>query len=160
VWFVVRLLIKVKCKTTGRVINYPCVVTKIMLDWQCRYFFSIRKNNVNKIMTFNFKHINKLKTKITKINFCFLPRTTQTNTNFFLWIMGDRGFYSFFLFVRGCSCRSWLKLFENWFPWMKTLIPATNRLSGYRDIIIAQPEEVIDFEIDDWHWGSNRRYSG
>jgi hypothetical protein len=27
--------------------------------------------------------------------------------------------------------------------------PAMNRLSGYRDIIIAQPEEVIDFEVDD-----------
>jgi predicted nucleic acid-binding protein len=31
----------------------------------------------------------------------------------------------------------------------KTLIPAANRISGYREIIIAQPEEVIDYEIDD-----------
>ena len=31
----------------------------------------------------------------------------------------------------------------------KTLIPATNQVSGYRDIVIAQPEEVIDYEIDD-----------
>ena len=31
----------------------------------------------------------------------------------------------------------------------KTLIPAVNRMSGYRDIFIAQPEEVIDYEIDD-----------
>ncbi|MCL1814703.1 MAG: PIN domain-containing protein [Treponema sp.] len=31
----------------------------------------------------------------------------------------------------------------------KTLIPATNLISGYRGIIIAQPEEVIDNETDD-----------
>jgi hypothetical protein len=31
----------------------------------------------------------------------------------------------------------------------KTQIPAANLVSGYRDIIIAQPEEVIDYEIDD-----------
>ncbi|MDR0321330.1 MAG: PIN domain-containing protein [Treponema sp.] len=31
----------------------------------------------------------------------------------------------------------------------KTLIPATNLLAGYRNIIITQPEEVIDYEIDD-----------
>jgi hypothetical protein len=31
----------------------------------------------------------------------------------------------------------------------KTLIPAVNRTSGYRDISIAQPEEVIDYEIDE-----------
>jgi predicted nucleic acid-binding protein len=31
----------------------------------------------------------------------------------------------------------------------KTLIPAINQLSGYRTLCIAQPEEVIDFEIDD-----------
>jgi len=31
----------------------------------------------------------------------------------------------------------------------KTLIPAVNRMAGYRDIVIAQPEEVIDYEIDD-----------
>jgi hypothetical protein len=50
-------------------------------------------NELDMIMSFNFKHINKLKTK--------------------------------------------------------TLIPAVNRMAGYRDIIIAQPEEVIDYEIDD-----------
>ena len=31
----------------------------------------------------------------------------------------------------------------------KTLIPAVNQISGYRDIFIAQPEEVIDYEVDD-----------
>ena len=31
----------------------------------------------------------------------------------------------------------------------KTLIPAINRISGYQDIFIAQPEEVIDYETDD-----------
>ena len=31
----------------------------------------------------------------------------------------------------------------------KTLIPATNLVAGYRDILIAQPEEVIDYETDD-----------
>ncbi|MDR2542182.1 MAG: hypothetical protein LBC80_01855 [Treponema sp.] len=31
----------------------------------------------------------------------------------------------------------------------KALIPATNLILGYRDIFIAQPEEVIDYEIDD-----------
>ena len=31
----------------------------------------------------------------------------------------------------------------------KTLIPAINQVSGYREIFIAQPEEVIDYEIDD-----------
>jgi hypothetical protein len=31
----------------------------------------------------------------------------------------------------------------------KTLIPAVNQLFGYRTICIAQPEEVIDFEIGD-----------
>jgi len=31
----------------------------------------------------------------------------------------------------------------------KTMIPAVNQLSGYRSLYIAQPEEVIDFEIDD-----------
>ena len=31
----------------------------------------------------------------------------------------------------------------------KTLIPAINQVSGYRDIFIAQPEEVFDYEIDD-----------
>ena len=31
----------------------------------------------------------------------------------------------------------------------KTLIPATNLLSGYREIFIAQPEEIIDVETDD-----------
>ena len=30
----------------------------------------------------------------------------------------------------------------------KTLVPATNLVFGYRDIFIAQPEEVIDYEID------------
>jgi len=50
-------------------------------------------NEMDIILSFNFKHINKLKTK--------------------------------------------------------TLIPAVNRTSGYRDIFIAQPEEVIDYEIDD-----------
>ena len=50
-------------------------------------------NEMDIILSFNFKHINKLKTK--------------------------------------------------------TLIPAVNRMSGYRDISIAQPEEVIDYEIDD-----------
>jgi len=50
-------------------------------------------NELDIILSFNFKHINKLKTK--------------------------------------------------------TLIPAANRMSGYRDICIAQPEEVIDYEIDD-----------
>ena len=50
-------------------------------------------NEVDIILSFNFKHINKLKTK--------------------------------------------------------TLVPATNLVSGYRGIIIAQPEEVIDFETDD-----------
>ena len=50
-------------------------------------------NEMDIILSFNFKHINKLKTK--------------------------------------------------------TLIPAANRVSGYRDISIAQPEEVIDYEIDD-----------
>jgi predicted nucleic acid-binding protein len=50
-------------------------------------------NNLDIILSYNFKHINKLKTK--------------------------------------------------------TLIPAINQLSGYRALYIAQPEEVIDFEIDD-----------
>jgi len=50
-------------------------------------------NEMDIILSFNFKHINKLKTK--------------------------------------------------------TLIPAVNRMSGYRDICIAQPEEVIDYETDD-----------
>jgi len=50
-------------------------------------------NELDMILSFNFKHINKLKTK--------------------------------------------------------TLIPAVNQLSGYRVLCIAQPEEVIDFEIDD-----------
>jgi len=45
------------------------------------------------ILTFNFKHINKLKTKM--------------------------------------------------------LIPAINQISGYRNIIIVQPEELIDYETDD-----------
>jgi hypothetical protein len=31
----------------------------------------------------------------------------------------------------------------------EALIPAVNLMSGYRDIIIAQPEEVIDYEIND-----------
>ena len=31
----------------------------------------------------------------------------------------------------------------------KTLIPATNLVAGYREILIAQPEEVIDYEADD-----------
>ena len=31
----------------------------------------------------------------------------------------------------------------------KTLIPATNQVLGYKDILIAQPEEVIDYETDD-----------
>ena len=31
----------------------------------------------------------------------------------------------------------------------KTLIPGINQISGYRDIIIAQPEEVIDYETND-----------
>ena len=30
----------------------------------------------------------------------------------------------------------------------KTMVPAINQLSGYRDIFIAQPEEVIDYETD------------
>ena len=30
----------------------------------------------------------------------------------------------------------------------KTLIPAINQVSDYRDIFIALPEEVIDYEID------------
>jgi len=50
-------------------------------------------NEIDIILSFNFKHINKLKTK--------------------------------------------------------TMIPAVNRMAGYRDIVIAQPEEVIDYEIDD-----------
>ena len=50
-------------------------------------------NELDIILSFNFKHINKLKTK--------------------------------------------------------TLIPAVNRMAGYREIVIAQPEEVIDYEIDD-----------
>ena len=50
-------------------------------------------NELDMILSFNFKHINKIKTK--------------------------------------------------------TQIPAANQLSGYRSIIIAQPEEVIDYEIDD-----------
>jgi hypothetical protein len=50
-------------------------------------------NEMDIILSFNFKHINKLKTK--------------------------------------------------------TLIPATNLLAGYRNIVISQPEEVIDYEIDD-----------
>ena len=50
-------------------------------------------NDMDIIMSFNFKHINKLKTK--------------------------------------------------------SLVPATNLISGYRGIIIAQPEEVIDYEIND-----------
>jgi len=50
-------------------------------------------NEMDMILSFNFKHINKLKTK--------------------------------------------------------TLIPAVNQLSGYRALYIAQPEEVIDFEMDD-----------
>ena len=31
----------------------------------------------------------------------------------------------------------------------KTLVPATNLLAGYRSIVIANPEEVIDHEMDD-----------
>ena len=31
----------------------------------------------------------------------------------------------------------------------KALIPAINQVSGYRDVIIAQPEELIDYETDD-----------
>jgi hypothetical protein len=50
-------------------------------------------NEMDIILSFNFKHINKLKTK--------------------------------------------------------TLIPATNLIAGYRDIFITQPEEVIDYEIDE-----------
>ena len=50
-------------------------------------------NELDIILSFNFKHINKLKTK--------------------------------------------------------TLIPAINLLSGYQEIIIAQPEEVIDDETDE-----------
>jgi len=50
-------------------------------------------NELDIILTYNFKHINKLKTK--------------------------------------------------------TLVPAANLISGYRDIFIAQPEEVIDFETND-----------
>ena len=50
-------------------------------------------NELDIILSFNFKHINKLKTK--------------------------------------------------------TLIPAINLLSGYKEIFIAQPEEIIDYEIDD-----------
>ena len=50
-------------------------------------------NDLDIILSFNFKHINKLKTK--------------------------------------------------------TLIPATNLISGYREISIAQPEEVIDYEADE-----------
>jgi predicted nucleic acid-binding protein len=50
-------------------------------------------NKMDMILTYNFKHINKLKTK--------------------------------------------------------TLIPLANRNSGYGDIVIVQPEEVIDYEIDD-----------
>ncbi|MCL2834366.1 MAG: PIN domain-containing protein [Treponema sp.] len=49
-------------------------------------------NELEIILSFNFKHINKLKTK--------------------------------------------------------TLIPAINRILGYREIFIAQPEEVIDYETD------------
>jgi len=49
-------------------------------------------NNLDIILSYNFKHINKLKTK--------------------------------------------------------TLVPATNLISGYREIFIAQPEEVIDYETD------------
>jgi len=50
-------------------------------------------NGMDMVLTFNFKHINKLKTK--------------------------------------------------------TLVPAVNLLMGYRGLIIAQPEEVIDYETDD-----------
>jgi uncharacterized membrane protein len=50
-------------------------------------------NELDIIFTFNFKHINKLKTK--------------------------------------------------------TMIPAVNLVSGYKNIIIAQPEEVIENEMDD-----------
>jgi len=50
-------------------------------------------NELDIILSYNFKHINKLKTKI--------------------------------------------------------LVPATNLIFGYRNIVIAQPEEVIDFETDD-----------
>jgi len=50
-------------------------------------------NELDIILSFNFKHINKLKTK--------------------------------------------------------TLIPAINLLSGYKEIFIAQPEEIIDYEVDD-----------
>ena len=31
----------------------------------------------------------------------------------------------------------------------KTLIPAINLLSGYKEIFIAQPEEIIDYDVDD-----------
>jgi len=31
----------------------------------------------------------------------------------------------------------------------KTMIPAINQVLGYRDIIIAHPEEVIEYEVDD-----------
>jgi len=50
-------------------------------------------NEMDIILSFNFKHINKLKTKIR--------------------------------------------------------IPTANRMFGYRDICIAQPEELIDYETDD-----------
>jgi predicted nucleic acid-binding protein len=50
-------------------------------------------NELDMILSFNFKHINKLRTK--------------------------------------------------------TQIPTANQMSGYRNITIAQPEEVIDYEIDD-----------
>ena len=50
-------------------------------------------NELDIILSFNFKHINKLKTK--------------------------------------------------------TLIPAINQIAGYREIFIAQPEEVIDYETDE-----------
>ena len=36
----------------------------------------------------------------------------------------------------------------------KKLVPAANRLAGYRDIVIAQPEEVIDYEIDGYRRAS------
>jgi hypothetical protein len=40
------------------------------------------------------------------------------------------------------------------------MIPAVNLVSGYKNIIIAQPEEVIENEMDDWHWESSWRKPG
>jgi hypothetical protein len=40
-------------------------------------------------------------------------------------------------------------MFNYFFDETKNQIPAANQVLGYRDIIIAQPEEVIDFETDD-----------